>query len=261
MLGIDTFAKVFISNPSSLQTILIKQPNFRDLGGIPTSEGHVIKSGLIFRSGDLHTLSEADQLILEKLGLAMIIDLRAPREIEARPDKRISTVKEVIHLPIHDLARETAEKYFENDDAIGLETILIEDYRRIVTGYIHEFREFFRVVSTTHNLPLVFHCTAGKDRTGLAAVFLLSALGVGLPEIWKNYLDTNFYALSMTDRIIGKVSENGKNGEILRPLLEVRKDYLNAALEQIEISYGGMETFLKTTLGVDFSLLRLRFLK
>jgi len=255
---------VFLQNFSFrfifLQTIIKKQPNFRDIGGIETSDGHTVKSGLIFRSGDLSTLSEKDIRILEEMGLATIIDFRSPREIDECPDKRISTVKEIIHLPIHDSARDLAEKYFENEDAIGLENLLIGDYRRMVKGYICEFRKFFQILSFTHDLPLVFHCTAGKDRTGLASVFFLSALGVGFSEIWKNYIDSNLYAQSTTDRIIREITDQGKNGEILRPLFEVRERYLKAALEQIDISYHGMEAFLKTTLNVDSSLLRLRFL-
>lgn len=244
-----------------MKTIIETQPNFRDLGGIPTLDGHKLKSGIIYRSGDLHSISDEDILILEKLELALIIDLRARREIEKRPDKRISTVKEIIHIPIHDTARDAAEKYFENTDATALEILLIGDYRRMINDHIDEFRKFFHVLSSTDHFPLVFHCTAGKDRTGLATVFLLFALGVGFSDIWKDYLDTNRYALATTDKIIRKVSKNGKNGEILRPLLEVRETYLNAALEQIEMSYGNLEIFLRNALHVDFSLLRLRFLE
>ena len=240
--------------------MLTAQPNFRDLGGIPASEGRIVRPGLLFRSGDLSTLTEEDIRVVESIGLATIIDFRAHREVEKRPDKEISTVKEIIFLPIHDAARDIAEKYFDANDAKGLENILVMDYRRLVTDHVDEYRKFFEVLSLTGNLPLVFHCAAGKDRTGLAAALLLYSLGVGWSEIWKDYLDSNHYTTPTMQKIIRKLTDKGKNGAILRPLLEVREGYLNAALDQVEKSYGSMDYFLQKVLHADYGLLRRRYL-
>jgi protein-tyrosine phosphatase len=243
-----------------LESLLFAQPNFRDLGGIPATDGRLIRNGLLFRSGDLSTLTDEDIVVAEHLGLATVIDFRAPREVEKRPDKPIATVKEFIALPIQDAAREVAERYFDANDALGLENVLIGDYRRLITDHVQEYRKFFEILSLTENLPLVFHCAAGKDRTGLASVLLLWSLGAGWSDIWKDYLDSNRFTTPMMQKIIRKLTEKGKNGAILRPLLEVRESYLNAALDQIEKSYGSMDHYLQKVLHADFDLLRRRYL-
>jgi len=243
-----------------LDPILSTQLNFRDLGGIQTTDGRKVKSGLLFRSGDFFTLSPGDIHKLEVMKLASIIDLRARREIDRRPDKLIDSVKEIIHIDIHDAARDKAEKFLEENDAEGLETVLIHDYIRMITVHQHDFRSFLDILANTENLPLVYHCAAGKDRTGLATVFLLTALGVDLEHIREDYMATNIFTESYTQKIIRKVTESGLNGEILRPLLEVRKEYLDAALTEIERLSGGLEIFVRDVLKADIKKLREKYL-
>ncbi|MFZ4520376.1 MAG: tyrosine-protein phosphatase [Bacteroidales bacterium] len=243
-----------------MKTILTNQHNFRDIGGLETEDGWQIKPGMLFRSGDFFTLTDSDILTLENLKLKTIIDFRAQREVDKRPDKPVSTVKELIHLDIHDAARDRAERFLENNDAKGLETVLIGDYLRMVDIHQADFRKFLEILATTDNLPLVYHCAAGKDRTGMATVFLLKALGVGLPVIWDDYLATNLYNKEYSEKIVRKVTAMGSNGEILRPLLEVRREYLQAALDRIEEQYGGLHHFVMGILGADVKRLREKYL-
>jgi protein-tyrosine phosphatase len=243
-----------------LKSILATQLNFRDLGGIKTEDGRRIKPGRLFRSGDLFSLSEEDVCTLEQMKLATIIDLRAKREIDRRPDRTIAGVMEVIHIDIHDAARDKVEKFLENNDAGGLETVLIGDYIRMVDIHREDFKRFLHIVATTDNLPLVYHCAAGKDRTGMATVFLLTALGVGMQNIWDDYMATNQYSGPYTEKIIKKVTESGLNGEILRPLLEVREEYLGAALTEIERKYDGLASFVTNILKADSVKLQEKYL-
>lgn len=192
--------------------------------------------------------------------LASVIDLRAQREIDVRPDKQIGTVREVIHIDIHDAARDKAQKFLESNDADGLETVLIGDYVRMVNIHQDDFRRFLEVLANTDNLPLVYHCAAGKDRTGLVTLFFLSALGVDLENIWADYLDSNRYSEPTILRIIRKVTESGMNGELLRPLLEVRKEYLQAALDEIDLKYGGLQSFVIEVLKADCEKLQKKYL-
>ena len=247
-------------NNIALKSILSSQLNFRDLGGIVTVDSRKVRPGLLFRSGDLFTISDEDIQTLEHLKLSTIIDLRAKREIAKRPDKSISTVKEVIHIDIHDAARDKAEKFLENNDAKGLETVLIGDYIRMVDVHQTDFRRFLHIIASTHNLPLVYHCAAGKDRTGLATVFLLTALGVDIHHIWIDYMATNDFAAPYTEKIICKVTKSGLNGEILRPLLEVREEYLGAALMEINRKYDGLNSFVEHVLKADFAKLQEKYL-
>jgi protein-tyrosine phosphatase len=243
-----------------MHAILSSQMNFRDLGGIRTADGRCVKPGMLFRSGDLSSLSTDDIGKLEKMGLSTIIDLRAGREIERRPDKVVSTVKEIVHIDIHDAARDQAEMFLENNDAAGLETVLIGDYIRMVDIHQDDFRRFLHILSITENLPLVYHCAAGKDRTGLATVFLLVALGINIENIWDDYMATNTFAASYVEKIIVKVTKSGLNGEILRPLLEVRREYLAAALNRIDIQYNGINSYVEDVLKADKAQLREKYL-
>lgn len=243
-----------------MKTILKTQSNFRDLGQIPVGDGRKIKPGLLFRSGELFSLSVEDVSTLEKMQLQTIIDLRAQREVDRRPDKLIKTVKSIVHIDIFDGARDRSEKFLKEDNALGLETVLTGDYRRMVVEHAPEFQRFLQIVATTEHLPLVYHCAAGKDRTGLATVFLLAALGVEMEVIRKDYLDSNIRSQIITEKIIREVTKSGQNGKILRPLLEVRDDYLDAALDEINKMYESLENYIKTVLLADSLTLQSKFL-
>jgi protein-tyrosine phosphatase len=252
------FVKRLILTHHSQGYILASQPNFRDLGGIPTKDGTRIRPGLIFRSGDLSMLDAEDISVLEKLNLKTIADFRSDREIAKRPDREIHTVRHSLHFPIEDAARELAMRLFDEKNAEGLKQLLVDDYRRMIREHTDAFKGFFECLQDPAYYPLVFHCAAGKDRTGMAAWFLLSALGAPEEIIREDYLATNIYSKSFADKIVAKTSEQGMHGEIIRPLLEVRNEYIGAALEVIEKEYGGMEKFLKEELQIERS--RLDFL-
>ena len=102
--------------------ILEGQHNFRDLGGLPASEGLVTRSGLLYRSGDLNSITDNDVDVLERLGLAGIIDFRSVRERLNRPDRWIPSVREIKNIAINDSAREQALVYLNNNDADGWKT-------------------------------------------------------------------------------------------------------------------------------------------
>jgi protein-tyrosine phosphatase len=191
----------------------------------------------------------------------MIIDLRAGREIDHRPDKRISTVHEIIHIDIHDAARDKAEQFLAENDAEGLENVLIGDYRRMVRAHQTDFKKFLDILAFTENLPLLYHCAAGKDRTGMATVFLLHALGADPDAIWKDYMETNIRTAAFVEKIIKKVNEAGQNGSILRPLLEVRREYLQSAMDEMELHYGGLDHYVRNILKADVDRLRERYLE
>ena len=239
---------------------LESQPNFRDLGGFPTADGRKIKTGLLFRSGDLHSWTDEDLLKLDALQIATIIDFRSDRERESRPDSVLSSVKSIMNLVIPDLSREQAVEYLSTNNARGLETLLIDVYRTMVNDNQKEYKEFFNILANTSHLPILFHCAAGKDRTGLASLFLLTALGVDMKHILEDYFSTNVHNLDYSNKIIEKINEMGFNGELMRPMLEVREEYLNAALDEIDLKYRGLNAFLTETLNADIGKLKKRYL-
>jgi len=241
--------------------VLSGQHNFRDLGGIPANDGRLIRRGLLFRSGDLHSITDEDIKTLTHLGLALIIDFRSPREYEKRPNREIPGVKEIIHLPIYDAPRDLSAKYVEENNEEGLKKLLIDEYERIILHYTVEYHQFLSEVAHNPNVPLVFQCSAGKDRTGLATIFLLTALGVGMEEILNDYFRTNIFAQAHAREIIGILNSDGHNGELMRPMLEVRQEYLDAAFSAIRERYGNLEDFVFQELKAEPGLLKERFLQ
>jgi protein-tyrosine phosphatase len=141
-----------------------------------------------------------------------------------------------------------------------LETLLIDVYITMVNDNQREYKEFFNILAHTHHLPVLFHCAAGKDRTGLASLFLLTALGVDMKLILEDYYSTNIHNLEYSNKIIEKINEMGLNGELMRPMMEVREEYLNAALGEIDLKYGGLNTFLTEILKADIVTLKERYL-
>lgn len=241
--------------------LLSGQHNFRDLGGIPSLRGGKVVRETLFRSGDLHSLTAQDIELLEDLHLAMIIDFRSPTERENRPNKIIRTVKHILHLPIHDAPRELASEYVQKNNPDGLKMLLVHEYSRIIRNYIPEYRQFFSVLMENPELPLVFQCSAGKDRTGLATIFLLTALDVDEEVILSDYYATNHYVQAHAEEIIGILNRKGHDGELMKPLLEVRPEYLRAALSEIGKKYHSISHFVRDELKVDFKILQDRFLR
>ena len=242
-------------------TFLENQPNFRSLEGILTAGGKRFRKNLVYRSGSLNKLSPGDIGRLQDIGLATVIDFRSDREVESYPSEIIPSVKQTFRITIADEARDRAMELLDRNDAMGLEQILVTDYRRMIRNDSGRFAEFFRVLEQAGDLPLVYHCAAGKDRTGIATVLLLSALGVETDIIMRDYFLSNERLESFINKLITKICEQGKNGEIIRPMMEVRPEYLRAALDEIETSFGGIENYLGSVLKADTGLLRAKYLE
>jgi protein-tyrosine phosphatase len=245
----------------SFTPVLSGQHNFRDLGGVPSKDGRTVRQGLLFRSGDLHSITDRDIQTLSDLGLAMIIDFRSPRECAKRPHRLIPGVRETILLPIFDAPRDLAARYVGEGNGEGLSQLLVHEYERIVTNYVNEYRQFLHAVAHNPNVPLVFQCSAGKDRTGLAAIFLLTAMDVAMEDILADYFVTNVYAQAHAREIIGILDKDGHNGELMRPMLEVRQEYLDAAFSTINRKYGSLADYVFGELGAEPELLKERFLE
>jgi protein-tyrosine phosphatase len=191
----------------------------------------------------------------------MIIDFRSPREYDRRPNREIPGIKEIKHLPIYDAPRDLAAKFVEESNEECLKQLLIGEYERIILQYTAEYRQFLFEIAHNPNIPLVFLCSAGKDRTGLATIFLLTALGVKKEEILEDYFRTNIFAQAHAREIIGILNNDGHNGELMRPMLEVRQEYLDAAFSAIHERYGTLQSFVFGELAANPELLQERYLE
>lgn len=237
------------------------QSNTRDLGGLPTQFGQ-IKKGLLFRSGDLSQLIPTDIEHLNKLQITEIIDFRSQQEIDLAPNLLPESVQKVHHLPIYNaqMSGKGLMELIRNKDTKALDTALEVINQLLVTNFQPEFTAFFKQIEKA-NAPVLFHCTAGKDRTGLAAALLLAALGASKEIILHDYLNSKHYLRSLQQNHATKLVAQGINAALLKPLLEVRENYLLAALQMIEQNYGGMQSFLTDCLQVDTKALQAKYLE
>ena len=235
------------------------QKNFRDLGGIISQNGKSVKWGKVFRSGELNNLTDADVQYIGSVNISKLVDFRDNSEIEEAPDN-IPEGIETINIPIKQTVfnHNMIASWLIMNDSLVFDTLLVAVNKQFVRDFQNEYSGFFDLLETGESN--LFHCTAGKDRTGLATVLFLSALDVDKETIIEDYLASNEYNTEMIEQTIEYVNSQGLNGELLRPILEVRLKYIEAAYEVIDNEYGGMANYLDL-LGVDREKLKSLFLE
>jgi protein-tyrosine phosphatase len=158
--------------------------NFRDLGGYVTADGRTTKWRTLFRADGLYRLTPGDVATLEPLGLRTVIDLRSETELDERGRFPVDVHPVVFHhLPIIDATWADLDRpEYERD-----EDFLIWAYQEMLTVGAPRFAKAFEALTEPDALPAVFHCAAGKDRTGLLAALLLGSLGVSHDDIVADY--------------------------------------------------------------------------
>lgn len=225
--------------------------NFRDLGGIPTKDGRVVKWGTFYRSGKLSTLSERDLKYFKTLGINTVIDFRDDEEIKKDPNRYPADhVVERIRIPIGDASgnmqrelKKTIKK--ANPDNFDSELFVADVMRQFIDTFAFQYRPFLEMVAKPQKTPLLFHCTAGKDRTGLGSALILAMLGVDKDLILGDYLMSNFYRNKKINKTLRKATLVGVDQKIAQPLVEVKSSYLAAAFEAMEKKHGSVENFLE----------------
>lgn len=223
--------------------------NFRDLGGYKTTNGKYVKWGKVFRSDDLHNLTDADLKYLSSIPLISIVDFRAAEEIEKAPDKLPASVRERYELSIAPGDLMSFERI--SDMSMPMDSLMREMNRLLVsdTTCIEQYRTYFKLLQNEEDVPLMFHCSAGKDRTGMGAALFLLSLGVDEDTVVKDYLLSNIYLGDKYTAIITQYPH-------MKPLMEVRADYLEAGIDEIKKRYGSVDNYLVKTLGVDLDKMK-----
>jgi protein-tyrosine phosphatase len=163
---------------------LVDTFNLRDLGGYPTADGQRVRWRRLFRGAGLQRLSGADVERVRELGLVTAIDLRTTGELEARGGYPVEALPVTLHhLPMIDAIWDLTD--LDPDEAP--ERYLVARYREMLDEGRAAIAESVRILSREENLPAVFYCAAGKDRTGVLAGLVLDALGVEAKSIVADY--------------------------------------------------------------------------
>lgn len=237
------------------------QPNFRDLGGYETTDGRFVKEGLLYRSGELCMLSDADVATLEKLGIRTVVDFRSEAEVTARGMDRLPD--DVNYVPLRVAPGELSDVLLEaiqiGDMSRIPDHILADANRVIISRATDQYSALFDLIVEPKNLPLVFHCTHGKDRAGVASAVILMALDVQMADVREDYLLSNTYRREENERELARLrtmvaSRQGIDPEEvdlsrLEAIFYVRSSYFAAMLNEIEERHGSFETYLQ--IGLD----------
>jgi len=169
------------------------QDNFRDLGGYETADGRRVKWRHLFRSGELCELSEGDVECLAALGVRTVVDLRGESEVERKGPDRLPAGASLTSIAIEpgDLSPFLGRAFSTGDFGAVPEDLLPRINRDYIQSWRHQLGALLRIAADPANRPLVFHCTQGKDRAGISAAVLLSALGVPWETVLEDYLLSN----------------------------------------------------------------------
>jgi protein-tyrosine phosphatase len=233
--------------------------NARDLGGYAGVDGRRVRWGKVYRSDALGDLSDDDVTYLARLGVHQVVDFRSELEREREPDRLpVSPSPRVVLRPIFGEALDPQilrDRILSGDaQADEMAEMLVEGNRAFVTEFAPVYSGFLHDLADPQNLPVLFHCTAGKDRAGFAAAALLMALGVPREKIMQDYLLTNGFSEATTRRMLNVlrvVSFFRTDPDDVRPLFEARQTYLQAAFDTIDARYGSDDAYLREGLGLD----------
>lgn len=241
--------------------LLESVPNFRDLGGYPTMDGRYVRRGLLYRSGALADLSERDIAKLRELGIKLICDLRTDLEAHEAPDTALDGVT-LWRLPVIQQEESAVKARTFLFDRHRLDQVMIQTYQTFVREKAPIFGAAIARFADPANLPAIFHCSAGKDRTGILAALLLSALGVSEELIIADYTLSNFYYDAFRKSLepqAHRLRALHLTLDDLQPMLVSDPAYLEAALKAIRDECGSVETYLVQRAGVSpETLARLR---
>lgn len=218
--------------------------NFRDVGGYKGHGGRAVKWRKIFRSDHLAFLEPEDLDKLKSLGVDRAFDFRGVQESAAQSYEWPTISRHSLSIEPTVVQRLQAQhltgRPLSAADALDA---MQTTYRDFVRSDSHRFAQLFEHLLDKPE-PLLFHCTAGKDRTGLAAALVLSALGVSEEDIWKDYLLTNqLYKRNST-------GVTTLSPDVLKIVWEVQESFLQASLEVIHTQHGSIENYMTNKLGL-----------
>lgn len=245
--------------------------NFRELGGYQTASGKKIKMHKLLRTGNLADLSPLDLDFLSDYGVKYIVDFRSQDEVDKQPD-RIPAGAKYQYDPgfSEDLTNSSKsindlEAQSKNDADFGF-THMLYAYEDMVlsTSAQIAYRNFFKALlkNDQEGQSLIFHCTAGKDRTGFGAMLVLTTLGVKLNTIKQDYLLTNITTHDFIEGLVEREKKQGKNKNTLqsiRDIQSVHSEYLDHAIKIINDKFGSINNYLRDVMKLSSSdIMKLR---
>lgn len=236
-----------------------------------------MKWGLIYRAGQLNELTDEDLAVLKKLQIRTVVDFRGTDEVESRGKDRLPEGVRSVSYPIGVGGPPPKPKEEPAPPASPAPPVaagerpdfMLEATRSIMSQRTEVYAALIRELADPANRPLVFHCTAGKDRAGIGAAIVLNMLGVPWETVRDDYLLSNYYRKEENERELGKIRADMSQKQGIPPeevditpfeaMFSVKPEYLDAARDEVLRKYGSMEAYFRQGLGIsDETVLKLR---
>ena len=232
--------------------------NFRDLGGLETDDGFRVRKGLFYRGAGLGYFSEEELEEFSKLGIRTIMDLRSSMEMKELPDPEIAGARFIAHDGLSVKGSEDIDWSPEGMRKIGGEAdeqlAKIRDYYQRIAFGNRTYQIMMKQI-VDGELPIYFHCATGKDRTGVAAMIILLALGVREDQIRNDYLLSNVFRKKILEDSLAKVADIAKDHPEINELITIQDGVLEKTYETVRSSilerYGTFGEYLKAEFSLD----------
>lgn len=252
---------------------LSHQKNIRDLGGLVGFKGKKVKSGRLFRGGLIPKVNEEDLKILNSFHLTDIVDFRGSYEFQYKPDIKLEGVRYHNFAPLvenvsdeHKHSEDGNLLWFIEGDKSGFDH-MFDVYGELLTieAGKNAYRKFFELLTSEDDLVVYFHCSQGKDRAGMAAYLLETALGVDEKSKREDYLLSNVAMESKIKSLYPMVANkpyfNEKYKQSFYDVFSARLEYLDNAIKSMEEISGSVLEFIRKELNVDVERLRKIYLE
>lgn len=240
--------------------------NLRDLGTLRAADGRPVATGQVFRCAALVDLPDDEVALLHRLGIRTVLDLRTERERVAAAGLALPGA-EHIWLDVIGESGESGPASLAHTlrDPVAASLALgggraadvfVRSYRELVSNPLARsgYARLMRSLDSPDAGPVLFHCSAGKDRTGWAAAMVLSTLGVPRDAILADYLETNGGYVRSHSAAFDRWKGSGGDLEVLAAVISARPEYLASAFDELDTVYGGIEGYLVDGLELDEDL-------
>ena len=228
--------------------------NFRDLGGYATEQGQQVKWGALYRSGTFAHSSRADLQGLQQLQLSALIDFRSSMEKEEEPNHLPDPAGfTLVEIPTLDdgnkaLVGEVMERVESGDfEDFDPNLAMIKANRQFATEFTPQFRQFMHTVLDAEGTPIVWHCSAGKDRTGFASAILLRILGIPQDVVMRDYMESKQHALEArkSQLLLLRTFKGEEAADKLAIMMGVEEAWLRAAFDEIDAHWGSFDAYVR----------------
>lgn len=240
--------------------------NARELGGYVTKDGRTVKKGLLLRSGKLANATEKDiQILKNTFNLGTVVDFRTSDEVNSSPDPDMDQVRniQIQVLDETDSSTNASITGIYGADPVTDIIKLVENGTLSDDMYVHTafsqkaqdgYREFFQILlDNKEGQSVLWHCTGGKDRAGVAAVLLLSALGVDEETILSDFALTNTFNAKKIEYMASEAAKQTDDNTVIegvKTLTGVSPDFMKKMLDAVNEDYGSMENYLTSAIGL-----------